>query len=210
MSISVNTLPLGLMRANCYIVTIPGTDCALVVDPGEYSQKLLDRLKELGIKKLEYILLTHAHFDHMTGADALRSDYCGKIVIHASDEAYLADENASLSCILRKPFVPISADIVVSDSDSLDFGPEKIKVIHTPGHTPGSVCYLIGDCLFSGDTLFRLMAGRTDFPGGSETQMTESMKKLKSLPDHLKVYPGHDGATELAFEKKKNPFMKGL
>ncbi|MGN1442476.1 MAG: MBL fold metallo-hydrolase [Acutalibacteraceae bacterium] len=210
MSISINTLALGLMRANCYIVTIPETDSALVIDPGEYSQKLRDRLRELGIQKLEYILLTHGHFDHITGASALQSEFGGKIIIHSSDESFLSDENKSLSYLLREPFKPIKADVVVSDSDFLDFGSENIEVIHTPGHTPGSICYKIGDNLFSGDTLFRLSAGRTDFPDGSDAEMMKSMKRLKSISQNLKVYPGHDRPTELDFEKRKNPFMKEL
>ncbi|MDD6528138.1 MAG: MBL fold metallo-hydrolase [Oscillospiraceae bacterium] len=210
MSICIDTLALGLMRANCYIVTIPETDFALAVDPGEYSQKLRDCLRESGIQKLEYILLTHGHFDHITGTNALQSDFGGKIVIHSSDEPYLSDENKSLSYLLHEPFMPIKADIVVSDSDLLDFGSENIEVIHTPGHTPGSVCYKIGDYLFSGDTLFRLSAGRTDFPGGSDYEMIKSMKILKSISQNMKVYPGHDRPTELDFEKCNNPFMREI
>ena len=198
------------MRANCYIVTVPGTDFALVIDPGEYSEKLRVYLQEAGIKKLDYILLTHAHFDHITGVNDLKNEYSGKIVIHKSDEPFLSDGEKSLSYILRKPFHPIKADITVSDSDVLGFGGETVQVIHTPGHTPGSVCYKIGDSLFSGDTLFRLSAGRTDFPGGSNIDMKESMYRLKSISENLKVYPGHDASTELNFERSNNPFMREL
>lgn len=210
MELCISSLPLGLMRANCYLITIPGTDSALVIDPGEYSEKLRAHLHEAGIQKLDYILLTHAHFDHITGVNGLKMDFSGKVVIHHCDEPFLSDENKSLSVILRKPFHPIKADITVSDSDILSFGDKSIQVIHTPGHTPGSVCYRIGESLFSGDTLFRLSAGRTDFPGGSDADMKKSMLTLKELPGNLKVYPGHDVPTDLDFERRNNPFMREL
>ena len=208
MKLQVDCIPLGMMQANCYIVTDSISGSSLVIDPGECSDVLINKLWSLGVKGLDYILLTHGHFDHISGAKQLRDLFSGKIVVHGLDEEYLNNPEKSLSYMLQNPSETLCADITAADGEALPFGDEEIKVIHTPGHTPGSVCYLIGNSLFSGDTLFCLSAGRTDFPGGNFFSMKNSMKKLKKLSGDLTVYPGHDSFTTLEKEKKNNPFMR--
>lgn len=208
MGYSVNQIPLGMMQANCYIVTEAKTGEALVVDPGAYTEDFAEKIRSLNISKLRYILLTHGHFDHIAGAMKLKEQFSGEIVIHELDEPYLTDSEKNLSYLLPEPLGTISADRTVRDGDVLPFGSGKIEVIHTPGHTPGGVCYLLDSCLFTGDTLMCRTIGRMDFPGGNVKQMIASIRRLASLPDTLVIYPGHDCTGTLGSEKKYNPYLK--
>ena len=184
------------LRTNTFLL-FTGAGHAVVVDPAADVNTYLEEAAKRGAV-ITHLLLTHGHYDHVGAVQELKRRTGAQVWMDPAD----AQGSQMFPLASSDQGYPVSGEFTIDD---LTF-----RCWHTPGHTPGSVCYLIGDNLFSGDTLFRLMAGRTDFPGGSETQMTESMKKLKSLPDHLKVYPGHESATDLAFEKKKNPFMKGL
>lgn len=196
--------------ANCYILKDEESGDALVVDPGLYNNRLEAMLKEIGIKELRYILLTHGHFDHIIGVSELKENFGGKVVIHKADEACLYDEEQSLACYFGEAQHEDEADILVSDGDEIAFGKYKIKVMHTPGHTEGCVCYLIENMMFSGDTLFKSSIGRTDFPSSDIRKMKDSLKRLISIESDYDVYPGHEGATTLSREKKYNPCLKGL
>ncbi len=196
--------------ANCYILKDTESGDCLVVDPGSYDGNLKQMLKNAGVGSLKYILLTHGHFDHVCGVSRLHEDFGGKVVIHSHDEACLYDADKSLASYFGAEFNKAKADVLVTDGQELDFGKYKIKVMHTPGHTGGGVCYLIGDILFSGDTLFYNSIGRTDFPDSDLTQMRASLKKLITLEKDYNVYPGHDRSTTLFREKEFNPYLKGL
>lgn len=210
MSLKLRNFSPAMVYANCYILKDEESGEALVVDPGTYNKRLEALLKEEGITKLRYILLTHGHFDHISGVGDLQAAFGGEVVIHKADESCLYSKDESLASKFHFSQNKARADIVLCGGEELDFGGYKISVIHTPGHTKGSVCYTVADMMFSGDTLFKGTVGRTDFPGGSYEEMMDSMKKLGSLESNFNVYPGHDVSTTLEREKRYNPYMKGI
>ena len=211
MALEIKALSIGIViSTNCYIVRDTQTGKTLVIDPGIFDKNLDATLTEMGVTELEYILLTHGHFDHISGAAKLQKKYGGKIAIHSLDAPCLKDSENSRAALFGFSSPVFDCDNALADGDIISFGESVIKVIHTPGHTVGSVCFIIGDNIFSGDTLFRLSYGRTDFPGGSDLQMMESFRKLKAIEGQYKVFPGHEEFTDLDFEKKFNPLMRGI
>ena len=207
--LKVTTLTFPCFSANCYLVTDDSTGESLLIDPGSYGERQKDFIKSQGVESLKYILLTHGHFDHMIGVERFRNAFSGEVVVHENDSDKLSSAVGSLYSRFEReiPFATADADIKVKDGDSLPFGSGEIEVIHTPGHTKGCVCYKIGDCLFTGDTLFRGSIGRVDFPDSDENEMLSSLKKLNSVEGDYKVYPGHEGASTLPYEKQTNRYM---
>lgn len=202
----VYRLILGEVETNSYL--LENGDVSIVVDPAECVNEMVEFLNSA--KKDKLILLTHAHFDHIKGAAELRRQTGAKIAVYELDAPATSDGNINLSSyfgIYSEPFV---ADVALSDGEILTFGETKIKVLHTPGHTVGSACFLIDDILISGDTLFRSSVGRTDFPGGSLETIKSSLKRLVLLDENIKVYSGHGEATTIGKEKETNPFLKGI
>ena len=208
--LKVTTLTFPCFSANCYLVTDESTDESLLIDPGSYGDRQRDFIKSQGVESLKYILLTHGHFDHMIGVERFRNALGGEVVIHQADADKISSAVGSLYSRFEReiPFATANADITVKDGEKLPFGEYEIEVIHTPGHTKGGVCYKIGDCLFTGDTLFRGSIGRVDFPDSDETEMLWSLKKLNAIDDDYKVYPGHEGTSTLSYEKQTNRYMK--
>lgn len=210
MSIVVRSVYLAPMAANCYVLLDEESGDAAVCDVGVYSRRLGEALEEMGIKALRYILLTHGHFDHISGVKKLKEAFGGEIVIHRLDAPCLRDSEKNLSGFFGAVSESIEADICAENGDTLFLGKSPVRVLHTPGHTVGSVCYIFDDIILSGDTLFNMSVGRMDFPGGSAEAMKRSMKLLSDLPGDYKVYPGHEEETTLQFERENNPYMKGL
>lgn len=209
MKLKVEGYPVGYMATNCYLVTDARTDECFIVDPGTYDASLKRLLQDVKEGKLRYILLTHGHFDHIMGVLDVRKNYGGKIVIHEKDaDCFTNEEKSLLDTFGFDGVLPEKADILVRDGDKLPFADGEIEVMHTPGHTEGSVCYLIGDKIFSGDTLFYGSVGRTDFKSGSFEEIIKSVKRLALLEGDRKVYPGHNMLTTLDNERKHNVYLK--
>lgn len=206
----IETFPVGIIDTNCYVVTDENSGESLVIDPGDMSAELESALDG---KNIKYILLTHGHYDHILAAAGLKQKTGAPVAIGKEDADCLHDDDLSRAG-LHFPLLQqkINADILLSDGSKLYFGGKKINVIHTPGHTPGGVCYVFEEkrVIFSGDTLFRLSAGRTDFETGSDYDMALSLKTLASLDGDYAVYPGHGPATTLDFERKHNPYMRAF
>ncbi len=203
--------PLGDIGANCYVLTDEATKQAAVIDPGIPSDEVNDAL--VGYE-LKYILLTHGHFDHIFGSDSLKQLYPdARLCIHKNDEICLNNREYNLIGEDYSGTLPVmTADIALNDGDVLDFADIKLRVLHTPGHSEGSVCFVDENnkLIFSGDTLFCLTVGRTDFIGGSFEKMMESVKKLSLFDDEFAVYPGHNRSTTIGFERKRNRYMRKL
>lgn len=195
------------MAANCYILK-DGKGNAALFDPGAESMDILDSVKGLN---LEYIILTHGHYDHILGVDAVKKAHPeARIVFPASEMKCLEDGKYSLTAYQGMKQPSFRPDILVRDGDTFDFSGEEFLVISTPGHTEGGTCYYLKKegLLFSGDTLFRLGYGRTDFPGGNENELIRSLSRLCKLPGDTKVYPGHGPSTTIDFEKRNNSLMR--
>lgn len=197
----IYTVPAGMLRANSYIVTENGTD-AVLIDCGGAQPLAFARQRGLNIRS---VLLTHGHFDHIAGCAELQA--AGAQIGCAEAEKSLLTSPANLAAEMGVRIPAFSVDFTFQGGDELDLCGLKFTVLATPGHTPGGVCFLCGDSLFTGDTLFCESVGRTDFPGGSTSQLRESVKKLLALPGNLTVYPGHDEPTTLEHERMFNPFV---
>ncbi len=193
---------------NTYIVTDEETGETAVIDPSLSEDALIEKIKD---KNVKYILITHGHFDHIAGVNFVKERTEAKIVAHKDEEDMLIDsEKNEYRGYYGYDMCPVNADIFVEDGSELTLGNAKITVLHTPGHTKGGVCYIFPDdrIIFSGDTLFRLTAGRTDLYGGNARQALTSLAKIGELEGDYKVYPGHDDATTLEFERKYNRYMR--
>ena len=192
----METMALGLYQTNCYIIW-EGND-GIVIDPGYYAGRIIARLQELNVVPLA-VVLTHGHFDHVGAVKELVQAY--------NCPVYLAQEDTMLPP--EYTLGPIACTDFLRDGEALAFGTIAMKVLHTPGHTPGSSCLVVGDWLFSGDTLFRDACGRVDLPGGDYREMYRSLRKLYELEGNYSVFPGHGEATTLERERKYNPYMRG-
>ena len=208
----VDSLILGAYETNCYVLRSndAAKDC-LVVDPGLEAGPLMDFLKSQELNPVA-VVLTHGHIDHIAGLAALRRTFPGtKVYIHALDARMLTDPYANLSAMHGMSFTTEPQDVTLNEPDTIELAGVTLQVLYTPGHTPGGICLYSADegVAIVGDTLFAGSIGRTDFPGGSESQLLTGVReKLFTLPDETKAYPGHGPATTIAQEKAHNPFFQ--
>lgn len=198
----------GAMLANCYIIADEETKEAAIIDPSAEEEEILKVVKDNNLK-VKYIINTHGHMDHI-GANAKIKEATGaKILIHHDDRNLLTSPAKNLAIFWGRMTKSPPADRLLKDGEIIPLGNLKIKVIHTPGHTRGSICLLVDDRLFTGDTLMRNTIGRTDLPGASSKMLVQSIKeRILPLGAGIEVYPGHEGETTIGQERKNNPFIR--
>lgn len=205
----INTYVAGPVQANNYLVVDEVSKEALLIDCSDYVPQIIDYVKENGLN-VKYILLTHGHFDHVLGINRMNEVLGANVYVHEGDKEQVVNTRAVMT-MFGLPTEGVENPKItgtLSDAGELTLGTQVIKVIETPGHTPGGVCYLIGNCLFSGDTIFHGTIGRTDLPGGSFQQIKHSVKDvLFALDEYIKVYPGHGEPTSIGYEKKFNDIV---
>ena len=208
--IRVDYMVVGPVSTNCYFLVNEELREAVIVDPGENAKQIQGYLAENELKPVA-ILLTHGHFDHMMAATALRDAYGIKVYATAKEKELLNSSTLNLSKGFIRADYTMDADIYCKEGDEFYLAGCSIRVLETPGHTPGGCCYYIPsqNMMFSGDTLFYGSIGRTDFPGGSFKELSRSIKeKLYVLPAETICYSGHGEATKVGFEKEHNPYVR--
>lgn len=202
----VHTLVVGPLGTNCYLVGDDSADTIVVIDPGGEADRILSRIEQTG-KCLEAILITHGHVDHVAGVAAVKEQAGAPVYAHPADGPMMERPDPMWAQMVGG-VPPCSIDVELSDGDALTLAGLSFTVIGTPGHSPGGVCYLAGDRLFSGDTLFEGTIGRTDLAGSDHGKMLESLARLtEMLSDDVEVYPGHGESTTIGEERRGNPFL---
>ena len=199
---------LGPVYTNCYIAKNKETGEALIIDPADSPSKIELKVNAMGARPVA-VLLTHGHFDHIMGVEAVREKYQIPVYACRQEEEMLREPSVNMTDQMGKS-CSIRPDVFLDDLQVFEAAGFSIQMIHTPGHTKGSCCYYIEDegVLFSGDTLFCGSVGRTDFPGGSSAEIVRSLHKLvDALPEDTEVFPGHDTSTTIGYEKRYNPFV---
>lgn len=203
----IDSTVVGGVGTNCYIVRKKDSGQCVVVDPGDSGSQIARFIRDNGWK-LEDILLTHGHFDHILGAQDLMADAGGRLCVLEDEKELLGDARLNVSAMTGRS-TELQADVLFSDGQVYESAGMKFRIIHTPGHTKGSCCYYLEDeaVLFSGDTLFLESVGRTDLPTGNGSAIIASLRdKVLALPDDVKVFSGHGPATEIGYERANNPY----
>ena len=206
--LKIEEYQVGAIMTNCYFLINEETKETIIVDPGGSTKLLESKIQEGGLKPVA-ILLTHGHFDHASGAGELKQKYGIKIYAHEDEKETMKNPDINLSTMLGIT-EQYESDIYVKEGDILHLAGFDLEVIHTPGHTAGGVCYYMKEqkILVSGDALFCMSIGRTDFPGGSASSLIRAIKeKLMVLPGDVQVLPGHEGKTYIGYERDHNPYL---
>ena len=198
--LNIKTVPAGIYEANCYILVDEDKKECVVIDEGGDASIIESAIESMGGKP-KYLLLTHGHFDHVGGVEEICNKYNIPFYISKVDEEYMEKDNSVFGSLPK-------ASAYLKEGDIIKLGSYEIKVIETPGHTKGGLCFFVDNKVFTGDTLFQGSIGRTDFPGGNMTEIINSIKtKLLPLGDDVQVYPGHGPSSTIKFEKMRNPYL---
>jgi len=201
---NLQTLTLGPLATNCYLLS---EDKTVIIDPAAESEKIIREISLLK-KPVSHIIYTHAHWDHIGAGKKVKDATGAEVIIGKKDLPFLNDSGNNLSSFIFSEGEAAAADRPVEDGDIIISGSVELRVIETPGHTPGGISLYTDSILFSGDTLFFNSIGRTDLPGGNFEDLIESVKqKIFKLADSVKVFPGHGSPTSVGWEKKNNPFI---
>ncbi|CAG7841104.1 Hydroxyacylglutathione hydrolase GloC [Clostridium haemolyticum] len=199
----IKRIPAGMYGANCYILIDEETMVGCIIDPGGDADRLANIIDELNIE-IKFILLTHGHMDHVGGVEVLRKKYNVPVYINGKDKELMEKGTQVFGIIWNKT----PEDKELKDQEIIKLGSLDIRCIETPGHTPGGMSFLVNNVVFTGDTLFHGSVGRCDLPGGNQSQLIESIKnKLMILDDEIVVLPGHEGESNIKFERQYNPFL---
>jgi hydroxyacylglutathione hydrolase len=195
----------GMLGSNCYLIGDEGEGA--IIDPGASSKEILHMVEESGLK-IKYIILTHAHLDHICSVDRIREKLGALVAIHEEDASALSDSWANGASLFGSNETYKDADIKLKDGQILEVGNLKVEIIHTPGHTEGGICIKVGNKVFTGDTLFRMSIGRSDLGRGDHDELMNSIRnKLMTLDDDVEIYPGHGTTSTIGYERKNNPFI---
>jgi glyoxylase-like metal-dependent hydrolase (beta-lactamase superfamily II) len=206
--LKIEAFSLGPLQTNAYLLSLPEENRGVIIDPGMNPASLVRRIADM---RIEAILLTHAHFDHIGGVDEIRNLKGCPVYLHGAEADWLTDPRKNGSARWTELGGPIAcgpAEYELDEGQVLELLDVKLKVFHTPGHSPGSVSFLYDKHLFGGDVLFKLSVGRTDLPGGDTNQLLDSIhEKLFKLDDDVTVYPGHGPKTTIGYEREHNPYV---
>jgi len=208
----MESMTVGILATNCYLLLCDDTRESLIIDPGfsiEEANTVLERIRR-SRAKVKYIVNTHGHFDHISGNGLLKDTLKAEILIHKDDACMLTDPSRNLSYMLGLTIISPKPDRLLEDGEKIEVGELQLIVMHTPGHTEGSISLFCKEenAVFTGDTLFAGSVGRTDLPGASLQKLLKSLnERLLKLPDETIVYPGHGGKTTIGRERRTNPFL---
>jgi glyoxylase-like metal-dependent hydrolase (beta-lactamase superfamily II) len=204
----IKNIVVGPLEVNCYILGCEDTKEAVIIDPGDNADEIISNIEKEGLNP-KFIINTHAHFDHIGGVKAIQDHFKIDFILHEGDLFLVENASEQATAFGLKPISKPVVNKNATNGEKVNLGNKSITVIHTPGHSPGGVCYYSGNNVFVGDTLFAGSIGRTDLPGGSYDTLINSIKEnLFPLGDSTIVYPGHGPSTTIGNEKEHNPFLK--